>query len=84
MRKQRIDVLLHILTDQVEPDFHRDHVRIGLNFERSRLSKAEQESRKKANAILSMELEDMFEYAEETLDKVRQQICPCKTRTNCP
>jgi hypothetical protein len=44
MRKQRLDGLLHILTDQVEPDFRREELQIMLDFEQPCLSKAEREN----------------------------------------
>ncbi|KAJ6507586.1 hypothetical protein DFH09DRAFT_943012 [Mycena vulgaris] len=64
MRKQRIDVLLHILTEQVEPDFRRSDIRVALDFERPRLSKGEQASQQKARAIPSEDLDDMIDYAD--------------------
>ncbi|KAJ7282543.1 hypothetical protein C8J57DRAFT_1218746 [Mycena rebaudengoi] len=38
MRKLRVDVLLHILTEQAEPDFRRSDIRITLDFGRPWLS----------------------------------------------
>jgi hypothetical protein len=64
MRKQRIDVLLHILTEQVEPDFRRSDIRVALDFERPRLSKSEQVSYQKARLIPSEDLDDMIDYAD--------------------
>ena len=64
MRKQRIDVLLHVLTEQVKPDFRCSDIHVAFDFERLRLSKAEQASQQKAQSILSKDLEDMIDYAE--------------------
>ncbi|KAJ7676949.1 hypothetical protein DFH06DRAFT_1080029 [Mycena polygramma] len=64
IRKQRIDVLLHILTEQVEPDFRRSDIRVALDFDRPRLSKSEQASQQKARAVSSEDLDDMIDYAD--------------------
>ncbi|KIJ55823.1 hypothetical protein M422DRAFT_85496, partial [Sphaerobolus stellatus SS14] len=32
-RKMRMDYMIHILTQSVEPDFYRAHVRCGLGFQ---------------------------------------------------
>ncbi|KAJ7714559.1 hypothetical protein B0H14DRAFT_3634603 [Mycena olivaceomarginata] len=63
-RAQPAAVLLHILTEQVEPDFRRSDIRVTFDFERPRLSKAEQASQQKARSIPSEDLEDMIDYAE--------------------
>lgn len=79
MRKQRIDVLLHILAEQVEPDFRRSDIRVALDFERPRLSKAEQASQNKARAVPSHELEDMIEYADlEENSTSKVSFSPCQ------
>jgi hypothetical protein len=74
MRKRRVDVLLHILTEQVEPDFRRSDIRIALDFERPRLSKSEQASQQKAKAIVSKDLDDMIDYAEVEADGTSKVI----------
>lgn len=68
MRKQRVDVLLHILTDKIEPDFHRAELRVTLNFETPTFSKVELAARKKAYLIPSADAEGMVEYNEECED----------------
>jgi hypothetical protein len=66
MRKQRIDVILHILADQVEPDFRRVDVRTALSFQAATLSKVELASRKRAEQIDSAEMHSMVDtYVEE-------------------
>ena len=67
---QRLDVLLHILADQVEPDFQKEELRIMLDFEQPCLSKAEHDNQHKANVITSSELEDMVEYVDDVFGKV--------------
>src|ERR1700742_4038501 len=51
MRKQRLDVLVHILTDKVEPDYRRLDIRVSLGFENSNLSRVEYASRKAAESV---------------------------------
>ncbi|KAJ7238405.1 hypothetical protein C8J57DRAFT_1086881 [Mycena rebaudengoi] len=63
MQKQRVDVLLHILTEQVEPDFRRSDIHITLDFERPWLSKSELASQQKAISIPTEDLDDMIDYA---------------------
>lgn len=65
MRKQRINVMLHVLTDKVEPDFRRDELRVTMIFKRPRFLKVEVASRKKALALDSSLAVDMVEYGEE-------------------
>ncbi|KAJ7660130.1 hypothetical protein DFH06DRAFT_390985 [Mycena polygramma] len=57
-------VILHILTEQVEPDFRRSDIRVALDFDRPRLSKPEQASQQKARAVSSEDLDDMIDYAD--------------------
>lgn len=59
MRKQRVDVLVYILTQRVEPDYQRMEIRVALGFENSNLSKTELASRKTAEAIESGVLDEM-------------------------
>lgn len=70
MRKQRVDVMLHILTDKIEPDFRRAELRVTMNFEAPRFSKVEGQARKRAYAINSEDAEGMveYEYSEDTED----------------
>ncbi|KAJ7238368.1 hypothetical protein C8J57DRAFT_1246444 [Mycena rebaudengoi] len=60
MRKLRVDVLLHILTEQVEPDFRRSDIRITLDFERPWLSKSEHQQ-----SIPTEDLDDMIADPED-------------------
>lgn len=59
MRKQRCDVLIHILTDKVEKDFRRMEARVKLGFQASNLSRVEMKSRDEAESVDSGSLEDM-------------------------
>lgn len=70
MRKQRVDVLVHILVDQVEPDLRREEAQVYLGFDAPRLQKQEKASKKLANAIERGELDSMIEYCEDGQDKV--------------
>lgn len=70
MRKQRVDVLIHILVDQVEPDLRRQEAQIRLGFEAPHLQKHEKASKKLANTIETGELKSMVEYYEDGQDKV--------------
>lgn len=76
MRKQRVDVLLSILTDAILPDLQGAEMRVLLDFAPPRLSKDEYVSRKKAQAISSANAESMIEYVIEDSDKV------CTNRTS--
>ncbi|KZV59651.1 hypothetical protein PENSPDRAFT_561269, partial [Peniophora sp. CONT] len=59
MRRQRIDVLLHILSTQVLPDFRRKDKRVRLGLSQPALNTRERQSRKLADEIPSTELEGM-------------------------
>ena len=78
MRKQRVDVLLSILTNAILPDLQGAEMRVLLDFAPPRLSKDEYASRKKAQALSSADAESMVEYAIEDSDKV------CTDRTPIP
>ncbi|KAL0563165.1 hypothetical protein V5O48_018910, partial [Marasmius crinis-equi] len=69
MRKQRIDVLVHVLTQQIEPDFWHADLMVQLNFEKPRLSKVERASNSKAMEVPSTELDDMVDISVELTDK---------------
>ncbi|KAK7017465.1 hypothetical protein VNI00_018645 [Paramarasmius palmivorus] len=69
MRRQRVDVLLHILTEKVEPDFRRADLMVRLDYEHPRLSKEERESQRKAQAVPATELEDRIDVPIELSDK---------------
>lgn len=70
MRKQRVDVLIHILVDQVEPDLRREETQVNLRFDTARLQKDEKLSKKSAFAIETGELDSMIEECEDGSDKV--------------
>ncbi|KIJ34784.1 hypothetical protein M422DRAFT_263142 [Sphaerobolus stellatus SS14] len=54
IRRQRADFIIRILVEEVEPDYMRSHIRIGLCFNGYRLCKAKEEGKKLAkNLILS-------------------------------
>ncbi|VDC04562.1 unnamed protein product [Peniophora sp. CBMAI 1063] len=59
MRRQRVDILLYILSRQVLPDFRREEARIRLGFARPALCARERQSRDLADEIPSIELGDM-------------------------
>lgn len=59
MRKQRLDVLIHILTEQLEPDYRTKDLRVALGFEETSLSMAELASRKAAEGIDLADIDDM-------------------------
>lgn len=70
MRKQRVDVLIHILIDQVELDLRREEVQITLGFDVSRLQKIEKAAHRLAYGIDGGELEIMVESCEDGTAKV--------------
>jgi hypothetical protein len=61
MRKQRIDIMLHILTEKVELDFRHAELRITMTFEPAKLSKEERESRRLAEGVESATMPLMVE-----------------------
>ena len=61
MRRQRIDVILHILSEKVELDFHRADLRVALSFETAKLLKEERQSRRLAEEMESSEMHGMVE-----------------------
>lgn len=70
MRKQRVDILIHILVDEVELDLRREEVQITLGFDASRLQKSEKAAHRLAYAIEIGELEAMIKNCEDGTDKV--------------
>lgn len=70
MRKQRVDVFIHILVNQVEPDLRRQEAQIRFGFEAPYLQKHKKASKKLANMIETGELKSMVEYCEDGQDKV--------------
>ncbi|EIM84178.1 uncharacterized protein STEHIDRAFT_112627 [Stereum hirsutum FP-91666 SS1] len=69
MRKQRVDILIYILVDEVELDLRREEVQITLGFDASRLQKSEKAAHRLAYAIEIGELEAMIENCEDGTDK---------------
>jgi hypothetical protein len=51
MRRQRVDVVVHVLVDRVEPDLWQQSIRVDLNFERARLSQQETASYQRSRKI---------------------------------
>lgn len=66
MRRQRIDVIIHILTEKVEPDFRRSELRVTMGFEAPRLSKEERENRSRAEAIESAMMGELVDTYNDT------------------
>lgn len=71
MRKQRVDVLVHILVDQVELDLRWEEAQVDLGFDAARLQKQEKASKKLAFAVELGELGSMIELCEDGQEKVR-------------
>ena len=63
-RRQRVDVLVHVLIDRVVPDFRHCGLRVRLACEQARLSKTELDSRDRADLITSADMDDMVGDAE--------------------
>lgn len=70
MRKQHVDVLIHILVDQVEPDLRRQEVQVQLGFEAPHLQKHEKATKKLVNTIETGESSSMVQYCEDGQEKV--------------
>ncbi|EJD44976.1 hypothetical protein AURDEDRAFT_39852, partial [Auricularia subglabra TFB-10046 SS5] len=47
MRRRRLDFIIRVLSQEVEPDFMRAHVRVGLGFKGAHLCLAERKSQAK-------------------------------------
>ncbi|KAF8585202.1 hypothetical protein K439DRAFT_1660372 [Ramaria rubella] len=62
MRKQRVDFMICLLTQDIEPDYMRAHIRIGLGFKGRAMCKAERENRRKADELNS----------EDAVERVRE------------
>ena len=71
MRKQRIDVLVHILVDQVELDLRCKEAQVDLGFNVARLQKQEKASKRLAFAVELGELGSMIELCEDGQEKVK-------------
>lgn len=85
MRKQRVDVLVHILVDQVELDLRREEVQVTLGFDAPRLQKHEKTARRLAYAVETGELESMIEHCEDGTDKVSPvHLFDLYTYATCP
>ena len=64
-KQKRMDFIIRILTQDVEPDYMRAHIRSGLGFRSRKLCKAEQEAQKIAESLA-------FEEAEESVREVSE------------
>ena len=71
MRKQRVDVLVHILVDQVELDLRCKEAQVDLGFDVARLQKQEKASKRLAFAVELGELGSMIELCEDGQEKVK-------------
>jgi hypothetical protein len=60
-RKQPVDVLLYILSEQLLPDMHRADLRVRLGFESAHLNQTKREARKKAQVLDSTLAQSMVE-----------------------
>ncbi|KAJ7588710.1 hypothetical protein C8J56DRAFT_785384 [Mycena floridula] len=69
MRRQRLDVMLFILTEQVEPDFRCADTQVSLDFSKPRLCLAESESQRMACMISSEDVDDMVQAVNEMGEK---------------
>jgi hypothetical protein len=65
VRKQPVDVLLYVLSDQLLLDMHRADVRTALKLKPPRLCKAELVSHKLAYALESADARSMVEVPED-------------------
>ncbi|EIM83678.1 uncharacterized protein STEHIDRAFT_112968 [Stereum hirsutum FP-91666 SS1] len=65
MRKQRVDILIHILVDEVKLDLRQEEVQITLGFDVSHLQKSEKAAYQLAYAIEIRELEAIIENYED-------------------
>ena len=70
MHKQWIDVMLHILFEQVEPDFRRDEIRVRLDFDRVNLDKHKCNSQDCTEMISDYDMDNMITYKDDGLNKV--------------
>jgi len=68
MRKQRVDVLIWILSEKAEPDYRRDELSIRLGFTPRRLCKEEMRRKKCADEIPMFQASAMvMETASDTV-----------------
>lgn len=65
MRKQRVDILIHILVDEVKLDLRQEEVQITLGCDVSHLQKSEKAAYRLAYAIELRELEAIIENYED-------------------
>jgi hypothetical protein len=75
MQHQRIDVILHILSEKVEPDFHRAELCVTMAFENTKLSKEEQESQHLAEELDSATMHDMVHTYNDGDEKGEVSVC---------
>ncbi|KIJ25137.1 hypothetical protein M422DRAFT_273914 [Sphaerobolus stellatus SS14] len=57
IRRQRVDFLIRLLSEEIEPDYNRAHIRTGIGFGTRYLNKAEQEGKKSAETLIFSEAE---------------------------
>ena len=65
MRRQRVDVLVYILTNEVEPDFCRDDLRVALELANPSLCQIERKNKQRAQAILLEDIDGMLTPIED-------------------
>ncbi|KIJ25084.1 hypothetical protein M422DRAFT_193889, partial [Sphaerobolus stellatus SS14] len=65
-RKHRLDYMIRILTQDVEPDFMYAHVRCGLGFQGRHLCKAERIAKERASTL-------MYEEAQIHVEQLERQ-----------
>jgi hypothetical protein len=78
-RKQPIDVLLYVLTEQLLPDMQRADLRVSLGFDAPRLSLPEVEARRTAQALDSALAQAMIELPTNATEV--RMCCPATVST---
>ena len=81
MRRQRVDILVYILTTKLLPDFQRDDTRVRLGYSQPALCKKEQESRKQSDGIPSDIMETMVRHDLADDGENRVRFLPLLTTT---
>ena len=66
-RKMRLDYMIRILTQDVEPDFMRAHVRCGLGFQGRHLCMTEKAAKECAEQLTFEDAERCIEELEDNL-----------------
>ena len=70
MCKQQINVMLHILFEQVEPDFQWDEICVHLDFDQANLDKHKRDSQDCTEMISDYDMDNMITYKDDGLNKV--------------